>query len=416
MSDAPFEWFIGTRYLRSGHRNRFISFISLISIGGLALGVAVLLVVLSVSNGFEAELRQRILGIASHATLTDMQNRIADWRATKAVALKNPEVVAAAPYIEEKGMLVNGQHISGTLIRGIVPEEESQVGTIGEHMRPWRLSDLRGGEYRIVLGSALAEELHVKVGDTVILIVAKGNATPFGVLPRMRRFTVSGIFNAGMYEYDRGLALVAMDDAARLYRMGTDVTGIRLRVQSLFEADTVVREVARRLGGDFLVDDWTRRHGNFFQNINLFKSIMFIILLLVVGVAAVNIVSTLVMVVKEKQSDIAILRTMGVAPRGILAVFLTQGALIGLLGTLAGVGLGILLAGNVEMLVHGLEHILGTRFMDPKVYFMSDLPSQVRVGDVWKVAVTAFAMCCLSTLYPAWRAARTQPAEALRHE
>lgn len=416
MSKAPFEWFIGTRYLRAGHRNRFISFISAISMLGLALGVAVLIVVLSVSNGFEAELRQRILGVASHATMTDLNNRLADWRSIKQTALENPSVIAAAPYIEEQAMLVNGSRVTGTKVRGILPAEEKQVGTLHEHMTSGSLDELKAGGYRVILGTALAEELRVKVGDSVILVVAKGNATPFGVMPRMRKFTVSGIFSVGMYEYDRALALVAMEDAAKVYRMGQSVTGLRLNVRDLFGAAGTVREVAMVLGGGYLVDDWTRRHGNFFRSIELFKSMMFIILLLVVAVAAVNIVSTLVMVVKEKQSDIAILRTMGASPRSILTIFVVQGASIGLLGTLAGIGLGILIASNLETLVHGLEWIANTKFMDAKVYYMSDLPAQVSAADVWKISITAFALCCLSTLYPAWRAARTQPAEALRHD
>ncbi len=418
MSGWPYEWFIGGRYLRSGHRNRFISFISGISIVGLALGVAVLLVVLSVSNGFESELRQRILGVASHATLTGVDYRLRDWTEVRAAALRHPQVVAAAPYIEEQGMLVNGQAVSGAKVRGILPEEEALVGTLDQHMKAGELSSLRDGAYRIVLGSALAGELEVGVGDSVIVVVAQGSATPFGVMPRMRRFTVSGIFSAGMYEYDRGLALVAMADAARLYRTGDSVTGLRLNVRDLYAAGRTVMEVARGLdgGGRYLVDNWTRRHSNFFSSIELFKSIMFVILLLVVAVAAVNIISTLVMVVKEKQGDIAILRTMGVPPRGILLVFVVQGAAIGLLGTLAGLGIGVLIAGNVESLVHMLESALGTRFMDAQVYFMSDLPAEVRSADVWRIGGTAFSLCCLSTLYPAWRASRTQPAEALRHE
>jgi lipoprotein-releasing system permease protein len=417
-NQAPYELFIGGRYLRAGHRNRFISFISGISIVGLALGVGVLLVVLSVSNGFEVELRQRILGVASHATLTGLDYRLADWPGVREAALRHPQVVAAAPYIEEQGMLVNGSEVSGTKVRGIVAEDEARVGAIGEHMQAGRLEELQAGAWRIVLGSALAESLGVGVGDAVIVVVAQGSATPFGVMPRMRRFTVSGIFSAGMYEYDRGLALVAMADAALLYRMGEEVTGLRLSVSDLFAAGRTVREVALGLdsGGRYLIDNWTHRHSNFFHSIELFKSIMFVILLLVVAVAAVNIVSTLVMVVKEKQGDIAILRTMGVPPRGILRVFMVQGASIGLLGTVAGIGIGVLLASNVEMLVHGLEAALGVRFMDAEVYFMSDLPAEVRAGDVWKIGATAFLLCCLSTLYPAWRAARTQPAEALRHE
>jgi lipoprotein-releasing system permease protein len=416
MMRAPYEWFVGSRYLRSGHRNRFISFISLISMLGLALGVAVLIVVLSVMNGFERELRQRILSMTSHATLMGLEGRLDDWPRIRARALENPAVLAAAPYIEDQGMLVNGEHVSGAQIRGIVPSEEESVGSLGSHMSSGRLEDLKPGSYRVVLGSALAEELGVQVGDPVVLVVAKGNATPVGVVPRMRRFLVSGIFSAGMYEFDRGLALISMADAARLYRLGDGVTGVRMKLEDLFRAPTVVRDVALALGGGYYVSDWTRRHANFFRSIELTKSIMFFILLLVVAVAAFNIVSTLVIVVREKQSDIAILRTMGSTPRSILEVFIVQGAVIGLVGTLAGIGLGVLIATNVESLVHGLERLLGTQFLDASVYFMSDLPATVEWADVVRIAGTAFALCCLATLYPAWRAARTQPAEALRHE
>lgn len=416
MMRAPYEWFIGSRYLRSGHRNRFISFISLISMLGLALGVAVLIVVLSVMNGFEHELRQRILSMTSHATLMGLQGRLDDWRHIRARSLENPAVIAAAPYIEDQGMLVNGEQVSGAQIRGIVPAEEARVGSLASRMTSGALEDLQPGSWRIVLGGVLAEELGVRVGDSVVLVVAQGTATPVGVLPRYRRFTVSGTFSAGMYEFDRGLALIAMADAARLYRLDDGVTGVRLSLEDLFRAPAVVREVALALGGGFYVSDWTRRHANFFRSIELTKSIMFFILLLVVAVAAINIVSTLVMVVKEKQSDIAILRTVGSTPRSILGVFIIQGAIIGLLGTLAGIGLGVLFSAHLERMVHGLERLLDTQFLDASVYFMSDLPARVEAMDVARIAGTAFILCCLSTLYPAWRAARTQPAEALRHE
>ena len=416
MMRAPYEWFVGSRYLRSGHRNRFISFISLISMLGLALGVAVLIVVLSVMNGFELELRQRILSMTSHATLMGLSGRLDEWPRIRARALENPAVQAAAPYVEDQGMLVNGEHVSGAQIRGIVPSEEERVGSLGSRMTSGRLEDLVTGSYRVVLGSALAEELDLQVGDPVVLIVAKGNATPLGIMPRLKRFTVSGIFSAGMYEFDRGLALIAMGDAAKLYRLGDGVTGVRMKLADLFQAPAVVREVAVGLGGGFYVSDWTRRHANFFRSIELTKSIMFFILLLVVAVAAFNIVSTLVMVVREKQSDIAILRTMGSTPRSVLGIFIVQGAIIGLLGTLGGIALGVLISSNLESLVHGLERLLGTQFLDASVYFMSDLPASVEWSDVLRIAGTAFALCCAATLYPAWRAARTQPAQALRHE
>jgi len=416
MMRVPYEWFIGSRYLRSGHRNRFISFIALISMLGLALGVAALIVVLSVMNGFEHELRQRILSMTSHATLMGLNGRLDDWARIRDEALENPAVVAAVPYIEDQGMLVNGERVSGAQVRGIAPAEERSVSSLASHMISGTLDALEPGSYRIVLGSALAEELDLELGDTVVLVVAQGNATPVGVIPRMRRFTVSGIFSAGMYEFDRGLALVALADAARLYRLGDGVTGVRLRLEDMFRAPAVVHDVAVALGGGYYVSDWTRRHANLFRSIELTKSIMFFILLLVVAVAAVNIVSTLVMIVKEKQSDIAILRTMGSKPRSVLGVFIVQGATIGLLGTLSGIGLGVLISNNLESLVHGLERMLDTRFMDASVYLMSDLPARVESGDVIQIAGTAFVLCCLSTLYPAWRAARTQPAQALRHE
>jgi lipoprotein-releasing system permease protein len=411
-----YEWFIGTRYLRSGHRNRFISFISLISMLGISLGVATLIVVLSVMNGFEKELRQRILSMTSHATLLGERGFLDQWRSVREGALEHPEVVAAAPYVEGEGMLINGKRVSGATIRGVVPEQEKTVGSLATRMTAGDLDGLRAGEYRIVLGSELAAELQVGVGDSVVLVVAKGNTTPLGVMPRMRRFRVSGLFNAGMYEYDRGLALVSLADAARVYRLDDRVTGVRLAFRDLFQAPALLREIAPRLEGVFYTSDWTQKHANFFRSIEYTKAMMFVILLLIVAVAAFNIVSTLVMVVKEKQSDIAILRTVGAQPRSVLAIFIVQGAIIGLLGTLAGVALGVLLSLNLTGLVQGLERVLNTRFMDAKVYFMSELPALVETSDVMRIAGTAFALCCLSTLYPAWRAARTQPAEALRHE
>jgi lipoprotein-releasing system permease protein len=413
---SSYEWYVGSRYLRSGHRNRFISFISLISIAGLILGVLVLIVVLSVMNGFEHELRNRILSMTPHGAIMGLEGRLEPWREIQRRVESMPEVKAAAPYIEDQGMLVNGTHVSGALIRGIEPAEERRVGSLGAHLVAGSIDDLVPGRYRIIVGAALAQELDLKVGNSVIVVVAQGNATPVGVLPRMRRFTVSGIFSAGMYEFDRGMALVSMQDAARLYRLGDAVSGVQLSLRDLFRAPIVVRDVALALGGGFFVSDWTRKHANFFRSIEITKGILFVILLLIIGVAAFNVVSTLVMVVKEKQADIAILRTIGSTPRSILGIFMVQGAIIGIIGTLGGVLLGILLSANLESLVHGLESLLNTHFLDPSVYFMSDLPARVETSDVLRIAGTAFVLCCLSTLYPAWRAARTQPAEALRHE
>ena len=414
----PYELMIGRRYLRSSG-NRFLSFISLISMLGVAIGVAVLIVVLSVMNGFERELRSRILSVTSHATVSAFGAGMADWPAARQLALGNPGVRGAAPFVEGEALLIGDKTGAGSAaasVRGVLPELEGQVSAVGERLSSGAMSALRAGTYRIILGAELARELKVTRGDAVVLAVAQGSVTPAGVLPRLRRFEVEGVFASGMYEIDRTLALVHLQDAARLFRLGDRVTGLRLEMHDPWQAPMVAREVARALGDGPYVDDWTNRHANFFRSIELTKRMMFFILLLVVAVAAFNIVSTLVMAVKDKRPDIAILRTMGAAPRSVLAVFATQGTVIGLLGTLGGVLLGILLAVNLETLVHGLERLLGTRFMDASVYFMSDLPAHVEARDVAMIGATAFALCCLSTIYPAWRAARTDPARALRHD
>ena len=412
----PYEWRVGTRYLRAGQRRGFVSFISLISVAGLAIGVAVLIVVLSVMNGFEKELRSRILTVTSHATLMGLEGPLPDWRAAQAAALKQPGVTAAAPYIEAQAMFAQGPRLTGAQLRGVDPAEEARTVGIGQHLVAGRLDSLTAGAYHVILGEALAQELGVAVGDSVVLITPLGTATPTGLQPRMRRFEVSGIFRSGMYEYDRGLALVNLSDAARLYRLGDQVTGIRLALADPLVAPSTVRRLALDLGGGFYVSDWTKVHGNFFRSIQMTKSMLFVILLMVVGVAAFNIVATLVMIVKEKQTDIAILRTLGAGPRNILAAFAVQGILIGATGIGLGIGIGWLLSANLESLVHGLERVTGSHFLDAKVYFMSDLPAQVQAGDLLQIGGVAFLLCVLATLYPAWRAARTAPAQALRHE
>ncbi len=411
-----YEWLLGTRYLRSTRGRGFLSFISVVSALGLTVGVAVLIVVLSVMNGFERELKTRILSVTSHATLTGLTGNLKDWRRDQAQALQLPGVVAAVPYIEAQALLMHGAHTAGTTIRGVLPEQERRAVGLAERIQGGRIEDLADGSYRIILGDALASALAVTIGDDVVLIAPQGDATPAGIEPRMRRFRVAGIFHSGMYEYDRGLALVQLRDAARVYQMGDSVTGVRLTLTDAFLAPRVVRDLAVALGGGYYVSDWTRIHSNFFRSIEITKSMLFVILLLVVAVAAFNIVAALVMVVKEKRSDIAILRTLGAAPRSILAAFSIQGAFIGLAGTSAGAALGLLLAANLEALVHGLERLLGTHFLDAKVYFMSDLPAYAQTGDVLRICGVAFALCALATLYPAWRAAGIQPAEALRHD
>ena len=411
-----YEWLLGTRYLRSTRGRGFLSFISVVSALGLAVGVAVLIVVLSVMNGFERELKTRILSVTSHATLTGLEGSLKDWRRDQAQALTLPAVVAAVPYIEAQALLMHGAHTAGTAIRGVLPEQERRAVGLAERIQGGRIEDLSDGSYRIMLGDALALALAVTLGDDLVLIAPQGNATPAGIEPRMRRFRVAGIFHSGMYEYDRGLALVQLKDAARIYQLGDAVTGVRLTLKDAFLAPRVVRDLALSLGGGYYVSDWTRVHSNFFRSIQITKSMLFVILLLVVAVAAFNIVAALVMVVKEKRPDIAILRTLGAGPHNILAAFSIQGAFIGMAGTSAGAALGLILAANLEALVHGLERVLGTHFLDAKVYFMSDLPAYAQWGDVLRICGVAFALCALATLYPAWRAAGTQPAEALRHD
>ena len=413
---SRWRWMVGMRYLRARTHNRFVSFISAISILGVAVGVAVLIVVLSVMNGFESELRTRILSLAAHASLEGFGEGIANWQAVAEEVEAMPEVTAAAPYVQGEGMLLQGEAVSGALVRGILPAQERSVSGLESLLVAGSLDALSPSGWNILLGSALARELGVGVGDQVVLAISQGMVTPAGVVPRLRRFTVGGIFAAGMYEFDRNLAFVHLDDAARLWRSGTRVTGLRLTLEDMFRAPQVSREIAVALGGGYYVNDWTRQHVNFFRSIQLSKQMMFTILLLVVAVAAFNIVSTLVMVVKDKQGDIAILRTLGASPSGIMTVFVIQGTLIGIVGTLAGLGLGALLALNVEQLVHVLEAVVGTTFLAPDVYFMSDLPAELRAGDLWRICGTAFVLTVLSTIYPAWRAARSQPAEALRHE
>jgi len=418
---SAYEWLIGTRYLRSTHRRGFVSFVALMSVCGLMLGVATLIVVLSVMNGFERELRSRILAVTSHATIAGLNGTLPNWQTVQDAVRRQPGVEAAVPYIESQAMLAHGSAMAGANVRGVLPQEERTATGLAQHIVSGRLEQLTAGSYGIILGSALAHELHAAVGDSVVLIAPEGSATPTGVVPRMRRFRVVGIFSSGMYEFDRGLALTHLEDAARLFRAAGGVTGLRLAFSDPLRAPTLVRQVARRVSQQlglqgFYVTDWTQDHANFFRSIEITKSMLFVILLMLVAVAAFNIVATLVMIVKEKQTDIAILRTLGAAPRNVLLTFAVQGVLIGLAGTLAGAALGTLLADNLETLVAGLERLLGTQFLDARVYYMSDLPAYVELSDVLRVGAVALALCVLATIYPAWRAARTAPAQALRHE
>jgi lipoprotein-releasing system permease protein len=412
----PYELFAGLRYTRAKRRNHFISFISLASMLGIAIGVTALITVLSVMNGFERELRTRILGMASHATISAYRGGLHDWQKVASDAERNGEVEGVAPYVEGEAMLRVGQDLSGTLLRGVLPEQEQTVSDVGKSMVAGQMADLRAGDYGMVIGAELAELLGVTVGDKVDLMIPQASVTPAGVLPRFRRFHIVGVFRVGMYEFDRGLVLIHMSDAQTLYRMGNDVTGVRLKLHDLFRAPVVARQLAEQLTGLYLVNDWTRSHANFFRAVATEKTVMFIILSLIVGVAAFNIVSTLVMVVQDKQADIAILRTLGARPASIMKIFMVQGSIIGLVGTALGVAGGIALALNVQTLVPMLQAATGHQFLDPSIYYISDLPSQLEWDDVTRIAGLSLALGLLSTIYPAWRASRVQPAEALRYE
>jgi lipoprotein-releasing system permease protein len=412
----PFELFIGLRYSRSRRRNHFISFISLISMLGVALGVAALIVVLSVMNGFEQELRQRILGMTAHATVSNFDVRVEDWSRLAEQAARHPQVIGTAPYIEGEAIFRHARILTGGMLYGVLPEREGQVSEVGRRMVAGRLEDLTDGGYGVVLGKALAEALGVGLGDAVDLMVPQANLTPAGLIPRLRRFRVVGVFEVGMYEYDRTQAFVHLRDAARLMDLGEAVSGVRLKLDDLYRAPQVSRDLVQTLDPGYFATDWTRRHANFFRAIRTEKTVMFIILAMIVGVAAFNIVSTLVMVVTDKQGDIAILRTLGASPASIMGVFIVQGVLIGVVGTLAGVAIGTLVAVNVETLVPLIERAVGFQFLPADVYYISELPSRVEIADIVQIAVLAFALSLLSTLYPAWRAARTEPAEALRYE
>jgi lipoprotein-releasing system permease protein len=411
----PIELFIGLRYTRAKRRNHFISFISLISMLGIALGITALITVLSVMNGFEKELRHRILGVVAHATVTDFSGTLQDWQSLSHELASYQDIVGVAPYVHGEGMFSQKGQVSGTLVRGIDPQLEPRVSGLGEQMVRGQLSDLRSGAYGIILGSALANSLGVTVGDKATLITPQANITVAGIIPRLKRFTVVGIFEAGMYEYDSSLALLHIDDAAKLYRLN-GVSGLRLKLDDMFKAPGLAQRIFNDFRGEVLVSDWTRQHVNFFRAVKTEKTVMFIILLLIVAVAAFNIVSTLVMMVTDKRSDIAILRTLGSSPGSIMGVFMVQGTVIGLVGTLLGTTGGVLLALNVETLVPAIERLFGVEFLSADVYYISELPSDLRWPDVGKIASISFLISIVATLYPAWRASRTQPAEALRYE
>ncbi len=411
-----YELLVGLRYTRAKRRNRFISVISLISMAGIALGVAVLIVVLSVMNGFQKEVRERILGVASHVEITGAGGTLADWRSVARIAAEHPRVLAAAPFVQAQGMLTAGGRARGVVVRGVLPEGEDRVTDIGSKMVSGRLDALSAGAYNIVLGADLSRALGVLPGDKLALIAPQGTVTPAGVIPRLRQFSVAGTFNVGFNEADAGLAIVHLEDAQRLYQLGSRVSGVRLKLDDLFAARSVAREILAKLGPDAFASDWTRSHANLFRAVQIEKRMMFIILALIIAVAAFNVVSTLVMLVTDKQADIAILRTLGASPGSIMQIFVVHGALIGVIGTLLGVAGGIALGLNVETVVPAIENAFGIKFLAKDVYLIPDLPSEVQPADVAGVALISLALALAATLYPSWRASRVNPAEALRYE
>jgi len=412
----PLELFIGLRYTHAKRRTHFISFISMTSMLGIALGVTALITVLSVMNGFEQELRDRILGMASHATITTYEGKLDNWQELAQTLDGQAHVIAMAPYVSGESMLSNGKLVSGALLRGVLPGKEGDVSDVISHINEGDLELLKEGEYGIILGSELATVLGAGTGDSISVVSPQVTIGPTGILPRLRRFTVVGIFEVGMFEYDRGVALVHIRDAARLFRLEDSVTGLRLKLDDIFDAPVVARAISNQLQGDYRVQDWTRQHANFFRAVKTEKRVMFIILTLIVAVAAFNIVSTLIMVVTDKRADIAILRTLGATPLSIMTIFIIQGVVIGVMGTLLGVAGGVGLALNVETIVPAIERFFNVQFLAADVYYISELPSDLHWKDVWIMSSVSLGLSLLATLYPAWRAARTHPAEALRYE
>jgi lipoprotein-releasing system permease protein len=412
----PYELLIGLRYTRAKRRNHFISFISMISMLGIALGVAALIIVLSVMNGFQKEIRTRILGVTPHLQVTADTGQISLWQPMMSIIQSHAEVKSAAPYVTGQGMLSLGENVQGVMVRGIFPEGENQLTGLADKMKSGRLDELRAGEFGIVLGSDLARSLATHVGDSILLITPQGQITPAGMVPRLKQFKVVGIFEIGMSPYDNALALIHLGDAQKLYRMGDSVSGISARLLDLDRAPEVSRELERQLPREIYATDWTRQNANYFSAVKMEKKMMFIILSLIVAVAAFNIVSTLVMAVTDKQSDIAILRTLGASPASIMSIFMVQGVLIGLVGALLGVVSGVVIALNIGSIVPFIEQVLGVQFLAKDVYFITDLPSKLEQSDVLTVSIFSFVISLLATIYPSWRAAKTQPAEALRYE
>ena len=410
-----YQVFIGLRYVMSRRRNRFISFISLISVLSIALGVIVLTTVLSVINGFERVLTEHLIGMEAEATVIGYDDSLQDWKEVADRARQHPEISGVAPYVESEGMVTLNEQVKGVLVRGILPELEPQVSFITEKMTVGELGALAPGEFGVILGADLMDILDANPGDRITLVSPSAMVTPAGIMPRLKRFTVVGVYDTDMYEFDSTIMFTHLDDAARFFRSGSP-TGLRLKTSDVMRAPRISREAFRGVPGRYGVIDWTQRHVNYFLSIQMTKKMMFVILVLIIAVATFNIISTLMMAVTDKQADIAVLRTLGVSPQGIMKIFIIQGAALGGAGIILGMIGGVGLAGNIDTIVAGIEHYLQIKFLSPEVYFISELPSDLHWMDVFVTAAAAFLFAVLATLYPAWRAAQTQPAEALRYE
>ena len=413
---SRYELELGVRYVRAKRRNSFISFISLISMLGIALGVAALIIVISVMNGFQSELRERMLAATAHVEVKGFEAPLNDWQGVAKTLQLNPEVVAVAPYVQGEGLWINGEVNKPSLVRGIDPASESLVATVQQHMKVGTMDALKPGEWGVILGIDLARNLGVRVGEKVALVTPQGTVTPAGTAPRIKSFTVIGLFEIGWIEADSRVALIHLSDAQRLYQFGDAVTGIRVKLKDLMQARSVADGWLRTLPPGLGVSDWTTQNASFFKAVQLEKRVMFIILTLIVAVAAFNLVSTLVMVVTDKESDIAILRTLGARPFSIMQIFVVQGAIIGVIGTLIGLGLGLLIAFNLDHVVGAIERVFGVTFIDKTVYLITELPSKVIASDVIAITLMSLGLSLLATLYPSWHASRVNPAEALRYE
>jgi lipoprotein-releasing system permease protein len=411
-----YELLVGLRYTRARRRNRFIGINSLVSMIGICVGVWALIVVLSVMNGFQKEVRTRILGVASHVQIVSLDSRLADWRSVAKMAAGHRHVLAAAPFVQAQAMLSAGSAVRGALVRGILPAEEEKVADLGKHMKIGRLEALEPGKFGVVLGADLARSLALLPGDKVALVAPQGLVTPAGVIPRLKQFTLVGVFEAGISDADAGLALIHLNDAQALYQLGDHVTGVRLKLDDLFAAREVANELLADLPRDLYASDWTRTHANFFRAVDIEKRMMFIILGLIILVAAINIISTLVLAVKDKQSDIAILRTLGARPGSIMQIFIVQGMIMGVIGTLLGVVIGVITAVNIDVIVPAIESVFRIKFLSKDVYLIPELPSDLQWPDVLSISLMALGLSFAATLYPSWSASRTNPADALRYE